>query len=76
MTSISAKIVEKKNGWNTTTAAQRWMVIRVNEETYQRIMNRLFFAAESVCGEDMVYIETVGDVIREECSMEGDEDNG
>lgn len=32
MISISARIAERKNGWNTPTAAQRWMVMGMREK--------------------------------------------
>ena len=44
----------------------------MDEQTYLRIMNRLFLESENVLGDDMVFLETVGNVIREECGMDGD----
>ena len=44
----------------------------MNETVYRRIMNRMFLAAEDVCGNEMVELETVGNIIREECGMDGD----
>ena len=46
----------------------------MNETVYRRIMNKMFLAAESVCGSEMVDLETVGDIIREECGLDGDSD--
>ena len=46
----------------------------MNETVYRRIMNRMFLAAEDVCGNEMVELETVGDIIREECGLDGGED--
>lgn len=43
----------------------------MNETIYRRIMNRMFLAAEDVCGNEMVDLETVGDIIREECGLDG-----
>ena len=45
----------------------------MNETVYRRIMNRMFLAAEDVCGNEMVDLETVGDIIREECGLDGGE---
>jgi hypothetical protein len=52
------------------------MVMGMDEKTYQRIMNRMFFAAEGVCGNDMVELETIGEIIREECRMDEEGDDG
>ena len=57
------------------TAVRRWMVMGMNEKTYLRIMNRLFLASETVCGDDMVFLETIGEIIREECGMDGGKDD-
>ena len=46
----------------------------MNETVYRRIMNRMFLAAEGVCGNEMVDLKTVGDIIREECGLDGDGD--
>lgn len=46
----------------------------MTEKQYTEIMNRLFLESESILGDEMVYLETVGDVIREVCGMDGDGD--
>ena len=45
----------------------------MNETVYQRIMNRMFLDAESVCGSEMVDLDIIGSIIREECGLDGGE---
>lgn len=46
----------------------------MNETIYRRIMDRMFLDAESVCGSEMVDLDTIGNIIREECGLDGGED--
>lgn len=43
----------------------------MTEQQYTLIMNKLFLESENVLGEEMVYLETVGDVIREVLGLDG-----
>lgn len=51
------------------------MVTAMTEYQYTQIMNKLFLESETVLGDEMVYLEAVGNVIREVCWMDKEEND-